>query len=94
MILIDREAKKFGLRSVFPNPATEQITVQFVAIVEESVQLELVGIAGKLVQGQTVQAKPGENTALLSVRHLPAGVYNLLLSNERTLAAPLRVMKE
>ncbi len=94
VILIDREAKKFGLRSVFPNPATEQITVQFVAIVEESVQLELVDIAGKLVQGQTVQAKPGENTALLSVRHLPAGVYNLLLSNERTLAAPLRVMKE
>lgn len=94
VILLDREAEKFGLRSVFPNPATEQLTVQFMALAEESVRLEMFDVAGKLVGHQTVAARPGLNTALLPVRHLPAGVYSLVLSNDRVVAAPLRVVKE
>ena len=94
VIVIDREAEEFGIRSVYPNPATEQITVQFFALAEESVRLEVLDVAGKLVAQQSAPAQPGLNTVVLPISHLPTGVYSLLLSNDRMVAAPLRVVKE
>ena len=94
VIVIDREAEKFGIRSVYPNPATEQITVQFFALAEESVRLEVLNVAGQLVAQQSAPAQPGLNTVVLPISHLPTGVYSLLLSNDRMVAAPSRVVKE
>ncbi len=94
VIVVDRTGERFGIRSVSPNPATEQITVQFSALAEESVRLELVDAIGRLVLQQTVPARLGLNTALLPVSHLSAGVYTVLLYNHRVVAAPLRVVKK
>jgi len=91
---VNRGEARFGIHSVSPNPATEQISVAFVALAEEMLLLRVVDATGKLVQQQTIPAKPGLNSVLLPVRQLPAGIYNLLLSNERQVAAPWRVVKE
>ncbi len=93
-IMIDRSTERFGLRSVSPNPASEQITVEFVTLTEETVRLQLLDVSGKLVLQQMVPASPGLNTVNLPVRQLSAGVYSLVLSNERMVGAPLRVVKE
>ena len=93
-IIVDRSVERFGLRSVSPNPATEQITVAFVTLTEETVRLQLLDVSGKLVLQQMVPASPGLNTVSLPVRQLPTGVYSLMLSNERMVGTPLRVVKE
>lgn len=72
----------------------EQVTVEFIAPAEEMLRLEIIDVAGRLVTQQTLSAKPGLNRVVLPMGHLAAGIYSLLLRNDRQVAAPLRVVKE
>ena len=94
VIVVERDGEKFGIQSVAPNPASEQVTVQFTALEEGTVRLKIVDITGKLVHQETLEAKSGWNTALLSVNRLPSGVYQLLLGNSHEMAAPVQMVKE
>jgi hypothetical protein len=63
---------------VFPNPATDFVTIQLVQSVSEDVNLRLYSTDGKLVL--TDQIPKGNYNAELSLRHLAAGWYCLHLT--------------
>lgn len=86
--------EKLSITSAFPNPTTDQITVQFVSMAPESMRLNVIDITGRLVWYQTVEAKPGLNTTVVPLRQLTAGTYELLLTDGRQVAASLRVIKK
>lgn len=86
--------EKLSITKVFPNPAVDQVTVQFTALAEEDLRLSIVDLNGRLVWYQPVETKPGLNTAVVPMRQLPAGAYDLLLTNSRKMMASLRVMKK
>lgn len=86
--------EQFSITSIFPNPAVDQVTVQFTDMSEETLGLSVVDITGKLVWYQVVQTKPGLNTTVVPFRQLSTGAYDLILSNNRKVTASLRVMKE
>lgn len=85
---------RLSITNVYPNPAVDQVTVQFTALVEEDVRLSVVDLNGRLVWYQPVETKPGLNTTVVPLRQLPAGSYDLLLSDSRKVMASLRVVKK
>lgn len=86
--------EKLSITKVFPNPAVDQVTVQFTALAEEDLRLSIVDLNGRLVWYQPMETKPGLNTTVVPMRQLPAGAYDLLLTNSRKMMASLRVMKK
>lgn len=64
--------------SFYPNPASEQLTINWSA--NENVQrIDVMDVTGRVVMSQAVK---GGNSAELRVASLAAGVYNLILVNE------------
>ena len=62
---------------VYPNPAVSQITISCTALANTTANLMLYNTAGSLVHSQTVS----QGNAVVSVAHLPAGVYYVQLSD-------------
>lgn len=65
---------------VFPNPASDQIRLEFSALLQNPAILELRSVTGQLYRTGNVLA--GSEGTLLDVRNLPAGMYFLTLSTE------------
>jgi Secretion system C-terminal sorting domain len=77
-----------GLRSVFPNPASEELTVEwdnYDANAVGEVQLGLTDSgAGRTLQQQTERQQQGRNRATMNVSTLTAGSYLLHLEHNGT----------
>jgi hypothetical protein len=68
--------------TVYPNPATEQVTLSFFALVSsESSVINIYSIDGKLQYTQTVSVGSGENNIPVNVNRLQAGLYLVELSS-------------
>lgn len=74
----------FALKSVapsvtlYPNPATEQTTLDLTALPTGTYQVAVVDMTGRLVQTHTLA---GGQTHVLTVGSLPTGSYVVLISN-------------
>lgn len=66
----------FGLRA-YPNPVTDQLTLEFSATEFGEADLQLHDLMGRLVLSQHLTANAGPNRVELSLGHLPAGQYFL-----------------
>lgn len=64
---------------VFPNPATNNLTVAFDATAEEATTLELWSVKGHLQHRETRNVTKGYNGWELDISHIPAGHYFLKL---------------
>ncbi|KUG06342.1 hypothetical protein ASU33_03010 [Solirubrum puertoriconensis] len=64
--------------SVFPNPATVQLSVQVPPL--PAVHIQLVNLNGRVVREVRLPASRQPQTATLDVRELPGGLYNLRLT--------------
>jgi hypothetical protein len=65
--------------TMFPNPANDQITVQFYATEAGEYRLRISDAVGRMMffkEGVSVQ---GQNTDLVNIDHLAAGIYHLEL---------------
>ena len=90
IIVLNRRQIQVGLLSVYPSPATDQLTVVFASEREAGMQLRLSDISGRALWQKTVEALVGQNQTSFSVDALPAGLYFLTLDN----GAPIRVLKQ
>src|SRR6185503_982159 len=71
----------FALRATWPNPATDELFVSFLAPGREPVSLDLIDVAGRVVRTRRVEPAAGERTLDLgSVKGLAAGLYFVRLS--------------
>jgi hypothetical protein len=66
---------------LYPNPVIDQLHVQYVSVVSENVQLQIVDMQGKIILKQSIDNKPGINNATIPVSQLQHGVYLCRLQN-------------
>ena len=66
----------FGLK-LFPNPANNQLFVNYNTQNATSVKFTLIDALGKVVKVQTTESIQGENSGLINVNELANGVYFL-----------------
>lgn len=64
--------------ALYPNPATAQTTLDLTALPAGQYQVQVLDMAGRLVQAHTLA---GKLTHLLVVGNLPSGTYIVLVSN-------------
>jgi hypothetical protein len=71
-----------GVR-IFPNPATELVTIQLNSLIEigQSI-IQVTDLTGRVVLNQTIQVQQGENTFVLDTDKLPQGIYSVDLLND------------
>ena len=67
----------------WPNPATDQLTLEVRMAKPEAVELQLFDLSGKLKMKRTLSST-GLIREQLDLSDLPAGAYFLVVSGERT----------
>jgi hypothetical protein len=61
---------------IYPNPAYDNMELKFVANTDQSVEIELIDMQGKLIQNKTEQVYKGENRIFYQIKMgVPTGVY-------------------
>jgi len=73
--------------SIYPNPATDIVTVKFALNAGSDATVELLDITGKTVASQSFLANSGENTVTFNVNELPAGLYFSTIRTEEGLSS-------
>ena len=70
-----------GLR-VFPNPATDKVNLELVLLEDVKLNLSLTNSLGQVILNKELSDQGlGQQTHSIDVRQLPAGIYQLQLSN-------------
>ncbi|MBK8554421.1 MAG: T9SS type A sorting domain-containing protein [Lewinellaceae bacterium] len=67
-----------------PNPVVDMVTITFESNISMEMHLRVVGIAG-IVSETSIQAYNGYNTVSLSTRDFPAGVYAVIVMQDKTM---------
>jgi hypothetical protein len=68
--------------SIFPNPATIKLQVDFEGTKAEKVRFEIVNMQGKVLLQQSITCQCGKNIFTLSTAHLAVGLYLLRMHND------------
>lgn len=63
--------------ALYPNPASDQVTVEFNLENAGSIRIELMDVSGRLVQTMPVNASSGEQRVKIDVAALASGMYQL-----------------
>ena len=66
---------------LFPNPAKDELHINFTSFETENIQLSITDILGKTVLKQDFESKQGENNILLQIDKLQTGYYFLTIDN-------------
>ncbi len=66
---------------VFPNPATDRITVNVTNAVGDKLSVSCYSILGQLVAGRVEKVTNGEMNAVLDLAHLPRGLYEVVVQD-------------
>ena len=69
------------LLKVFPNPASEQITIEMKAPSSKEFGMKLFSVDGKVIRSEEVKSINGNFTKTISLIGVSAGVYFLQLEN-------------
>lgn len=70
--------------AVYPNPASDQISISWLAKTENNYFVELINSEGKVVQSTAVKGvRAGQYTHRETISHLAAGIYTLRLKDEK-----------
>jgi hypothetical protein len=94
VILLTRKDEQSGILSVYPSPASDQVTVSFGAERESGVSLHLTDVTGRVLLTKQVDAETGMNRTDLSVNGLPAGLYFITLEGGTNAGTPVRLVKQ
>ena len=69
--------------NLYPNPATEQLMIQYTIPSSSSVRIAVVDMLGQVVFSRVVENQQGGNAAQLDIRNLPKGVYSLTIETNK-----------
>jgi hypothetical protein len=78
--VVDRKSK-FNIASIAPNPTKETSTIVYNSDKNESINITLVDISGRIVLTQNVSITEGPNNLSLNLSNLTNGTYILNLKN-------------
>ena len=69
------------IENVFPNPFTEQVSIQYNSSKKQNVELKITDMGGKVIVSEKLQSSSGTNTYQYSASNdLPGGIYLITLS--------------
>ncbi|MEY3398769.1 MAG: hypothetical protein RL220_1363, partial [Bacteroidota bacterium] len=63
--------------TMFPNPATDVVTMSFDMTRNETIQVNILDVAGRTVMSNQIVASTGANAVNMDISGLAAGVYNI-----------------
>jgi len=69
--------------SMYPNPATNQITLLLDYFEYATMQVDVVDLSGKLVLSKTIQVNNGVNQKTIDINQLKSGIYLLQLKSDQ-----------
>lgn len=69
---------------LFPNPATDFITIKFHHAYKEQVKIELIDVFGKVHKTESVKQFNWGNMHVMSVQELPTGLYFVRINNRES----------
>jgi len=72
---IDEMGSKLHNISASPNPAVNYTMISFQAMENQTLNMVVTDLTGKVVMDETVNAQHGTNNVRLNVSELPAGIY-------------------
>lgn len=78
---------------IFPIPTTDQLSVEWTALVEEPVNITICNLLGEQFWSATREMTAGQNTCKVRLGHLPAGMYLLRFETRQGNAGVYRVVK-
>lgn len=80
-VTLVRGETTLGVTTIYPVPATHNVTVKFVSAQTAKIQANTYDAAGRLMNTQNINATGGENTLNIDVANYPSGVYFVKLNN-------------
>ncbi len=83
------------IKNIYPNPATDNLTILFENMKEENIIIELRNILGQIVYVEDYDATIGSNTVQLKIDNLSQGTYiiNVIDSNKIQIKKMFTVIK-
>jgi PKD repeat protein len=72
------------MTDLFPNPAKESVQLNLNSKIEGELSVQIVNMSGMVVNSQVVKANKGQNTIVLPVQSLAAGIYSVKVATENT----------
>lgn len=81
------EERTVNVLSVYPNPASDFINIALQADMPNSVMVNIIDAAGRVVQSQNINTTQGISESRISIAHLSAGIYTVQLTGEGFVAS-------
>lgn len=75
VVLKGDKVRSLTISSVYPNPVVNKVSVKLLSPANESVQLVITDLSGKVVHQQSASIAAGENRVQLQVQKLASGTY-------------------
>jgi hypothetical protein len=66
---------------IYPNPASDRLNVMFASDTDETVDIRLVSLTGKVVMEEVIESNTGNYHSVMDVSELPGGMYFLELES-------------
>lgn len=83
----------FSVEQSQPNPATDQILLNFTTPQGGLVHLKISNLTGAVVEQKLIAAHAGQNQINVNLRHLPAGLYTYSLTyHDKTISRRLMIL--
>jgi uncharacterized delta-60 repeat protein len=77
------EYEKAILLSIYPNPTSNDLTMEYLLQKPENVKINLMNIAGQIIYAEQINALAGKNKTTISLTEQAAGIYYLqIITNE------------
>lgn len=83
-----------GGYSIFPNPTTGKLNIQYSVTKATAINAEVVDASGKVVMKQTLVFGANENTQIINMAHLSNGLYFINLTNSDNKSQTIRIVKD
>jgi hypothetical protein len=78
---------------VYPNPAEDNLTIEYAVSESTTVELSIANLLGQIYTNQNIHAQAGKNTLINDVQTLPSGVYSINLKTPQSEISRLFVKK-
>ena len=79
---------------MFPNPASDSISVEISSELGTDAQLRILNENGAVLKTETVRLEKGSIVLQVSVNDFPAGTYYVMVFNENLVPTATKIVKQ
>jgi len=87
------ELNEYLSMNIYPNPASEQITIDLYSLKQENYKLQLMNVSGQVIYAETINLNSTTVKTQIDLSTYPQGIYLIQLSNQENVYSR-RVIKK